>query len=359
MKKRILAITLVMLLTLSLGLVALGCPPVEPVEVVYVYVEPEPPVVHEWRMQSLWSAGLLGYTKFLDFVDRLYEMSDGRLVIEPFSAGAIVGCFDAFDAVRAGAFEGIMSASDYWTGHEPAFSPLGGMPFSFLESWQLDAWYWDGGGIELARELYAKFDLFFVAPVAFGGDAMHFGTWPEDIGWFEGKAIRTPHGMPAEFMVKLGASPVIMPGGEVYHALEMGLIDGAEFITLSANFALGFHEVSPYFMLLGMHAPARTTNIVVGMDEWEALSPDLQVMLVDAVRAFSADKLYGWAVADLEAREKMLAFGNKEVFFAEEDWARALEVATELWTEWKGKSPMTRRVIESQMEFMELLGLIE
>lgn len=306
----------------------------------------------------MWGAGLLGYKAFLDFVKNVEEMSGGRLIIKPFSAGGLVGCFKVFDAVRAGAFEGFKSACTYWVGKDPAFSPLLGMPLSFRESWQLEAWFWEGGGIDLAREHYAKWGLYYVGPVHFGADSMHFKSKPEDIGWFKGKKFRTPHGMAADFIAALGAHVVVMPGGEVYTALAKGLLDGAEFITLDGNFGLGFHEVAKYFMMTGLHAPAQTSAFVVRMDKWEALSPDLQRILETAVRELSAETWLGWAVANYEARKKMLARGNVEVFFGEECWAKALETAKGIWAEWKEKNPMIRRIIESKLEFKRHLGVI-
>lgn len=355
MNKRILTVTLVMVLALSV--LAIGCPQVEPAEV--VYLPPPPPVVHEWDMQSLWPAGLPGYGVFVEFTERVYEMSDGRLDITPHPAGALVPCFDVLDNVAAGVFEGYHSATTYFVGKEPAFAALLSEPMGFVYAWQLAAWYHEWGGLELARELHAEFDVFYVGPVVFGADSMHFRHPVHSLADFEGMLWRAPHGMAAEFMAKLGASIVILPGGEVYTALDKGLIDGADFINLDSAYAFGWHKVAPYFMMHGLHAPTTETGIVVGMDEWEALCDDLRAILEVAVREFCTRQWNSFEIADLTAREAMLEFGNVEVVLPEECWTAARVIAGELRAEWKEKSPMARRVIESQEEFMRHLGIIE
>jgi len=47
-------------------------------------------------------------------------MSEGQLTVEGFPAGAIVGTFEMFDAVKAGVFDAYHSFDVYWVGKQPA-----------------------------------------------------------------------------------------------------------------------------------------------------------------------------------------------------------------------------------------------
>ena len=322
-------------------------------------VAPEPAQVFEWRVQTVWPPGLLAYEPFLRFTERVEEMSGGRLLIEPFPAGAIVGTFDKFDSVIAGVFEAYHSWPSYWVGKEPAFGSMPGITMGFPKSWQLDAWFWERGGIELARRLYAQFDLFYVGPQMYGTESIHFRVPVHSIADLQGLKIRTPAGMTADLIDRLGAAVVILPGGEIYSALDKGLIDGTEWTTLHMNYELGLHEVAPYFMKKGFHQPTGATEFVVRMDVWEALPDDLKAIVEAAVREWSLQQWYATDVANFVAREAMLEFGNVEVVFPEAEIAELRKIAMAVWEDWAAKSPLSAEFIESKVEFMKLLGIIE
>ena len=347
-----------MVLVLALSLVAIGCPPVEqppPNDV----VAPEPVVVHEWVVQSVFHPGMKVYAAFLEFVDHVYEMSEGRIVITPKPDGAIVGTFEVFEAARAGVIQGFHSFPVYWWGKDPGFGPLVGMVASFPECWMLEGWFWHGGGIELARELYAEWDLFFVGPQQCGPESIHFTERIDTVADMAGMLFRTPPGMSSDLFYALGAAVVILPGGEVYMALEKGLIEGAEFMPLSIMYDMGIHEVAPYFIVHSFHQPVMATELVVCMEAWEALDPDLQAIVEVANRAFSTNQQM-LALIEMEAaRAAMIEFGNTELFWGEECVARATEVAVGVWEKWAPKSPAATAIIESKKVFMRELGLIE
>src|SRR5512145_3157121 len=58
--------------------------------------------VTTWRCQTLWSSAELTQRCFEDFCERVKAGSNGRLVIQPFAAGAVTGVFESLDAVTAG-----------------------------------------------------------------------------------------------------------------------------------------------------------------------------------------------------------------------------------------------------------------
>ena len=358
MKKRILLIPLALLLALSL--VAIGCPP-EPVVDPQVPVAPPAPEVIEWRMQSLWDTGTLFYEIFVDFTERVYELSGGRFRITPFPPGGIVPTFEKFDALRMGVFEGMMSFPVYWAGIEPAMVPFASVPLGFTDRYQYEAWFWEGGGIELAREVYALHGLYYVGPVIYGPEYQHFRA-EHPVRTFEdykGKTMRFPGGIQADVMSAAGVSVVVLPGGEVYPALEKGLLDGADFASLAVNYDLGWHEITKWIVKPAFHQPRTNTGISANMDAWEALPPDLQAILEVAVRELSEEKFARNFIAEREALEKMLAAGNEVIVLPEAEVEKFREVAVPIWEKWADKSPLARRVWDSYLDFMRLLGLLE
>jgi len=359
MKKRALLITMGLVLVLSL--VAIGCPPA-PGEVVEKIVPwpgyPEPEFT--WRIQSVWATGVRGgWEPFLAFTERVKELSRGRLVIEAFPDLAIVGTFAVFDATVAGVIDGFHSWPSYWTGKDPAFASLSGKAMSFPEQWMMDAWYWEWGGIELARELYAKYDLFFVGSQKYGSEIMQFTRPVDDLDDFAGLLFRTPAGQTADLLTRMGAAVTILPGGEIFTALEVGVIEGFEWVTISINFPMGFHRLAPYFIHPGFHMMAGATEFVVHMDVWNALPADLQAIVIAALREWSAEHYHRVRIEEMIYIERMLADGNVRMDFPEEDVEKIRLMAFDIWKEWAARSPMSGRILESKIAFQRHLGLIE
>lgn len=78
------------------------------------------------RMQSIWDAGTVGYVEFEKFVKNVSEMSEGKLVIKPFPAGAIMGTFEMFEGVKTGVLDAMHTSDTYNTGKIPVATFLSG-----------------------------------------------------------------------------------------------------------------------------------------------------------------------------------------------------------------------------------------
>ena len=81
-------------------------------------------------------------------------MTEGKLLIECLPAGAIVGTFEMFDAVKSGVFDAMHCFDVYWPGKIPACTFLSSYPFAMDRPDQWDTWYESLGGKEIAREAY-------------------------------------------------------------------------------------------------------------------------------------------------------------------------------------------------------------
>jgi len=124
--------------------------------------------VIEWKAQSLWQAGTLPHQIFEEFAQRVGERSNGRLKIEPLAVNSIVSSTESLDAVSAGILQAHHSGSGYFSGKDAAFALLGDLQGGFENPEQMRQWMESGGGLELARELYARYNVYFVGGVWFG-----------------------------------------------------------------------------------------------------------------------------------------------------------------------------------------------
>jgi TRAP-type mannitol/chloroaromatic compound transport system substrate-binding protein len=149
---------------------------------------------------------------------------------------------------------------------------FGAVPFG-MTPWEYSAWWVRGGGLELAREIYRPRGI---EPILCGL------IGPETAGWFrhaievpgdvEGLKIRFA-GLGGRALQKLGASVTMMPGGEIFQALEKGAIDATEFSLPAVDARLGFDRVARFNYFPGWHQPHTAFHLVVHKPTWDALPP--------------------------------------------------------------------------------------
>ncbi|MBT9159145.1 MAG: TRAP transporter substrate-binding protein [Dehalococcoidia bacterium] len=342
-----------LVLLLAVSLVAAACP--APVAPVAPAPEPEPEVF-EWRMQAFISAGHPLVVNSQDFfVDTVRELSGGRLIIHSHGAGEIVGAMETRDAVT----KGIIEMGKWWStfdmGVGPAAAILGTMPFGTRHEDYL-AWYLRGGGKELMAEFYDPLNVKVVAVfVEAAGPALHmrepWGTLEE----LKGRKMRAV-GLQAAIFARLGIGVVPMPGGEIYAAMEVGILDGAEWAGPILNKALGFHEPGPYMLSPGWHEPALFTLLIVNKDAWAKLPDDLKhIMEVAALATFAHYEQFTRHDNALALRD-MLAAGAQIIRLSDEDLATLRATAMEVMEEHAAKSDLFRRVMESQLRYSEFMN---
>jgi len=165
--------------------------------------------------------------------------------------------------------------------------------------------------------------------------------------------------MTADLLAKLGAGVVILPGGEVYSALDKGVIEGTDWGTPSMNLRMGFDQVAKYFIYpeyrsLGM------ADFTVNQNQWDRLPDDIKAIVETAIRVWNQDTLQQIALEDREALRAMEAKGIKATSWQRED-VQALRkfVRQTVWPEWAAKSPLSRKMHDSQLKWLKRIGKID
>lgn len=311
------------------------------------------------KMQSMWDAGTLGYVKFKEFADAVGPMSEGKLVVKPFPAKAIVGTMEMFDAVKAGVFEAMHVSDTYHPGKIPAATFLSSYPFGMDRPDQWETWFNALGGKEIAREAYAAHNIYWLGPIQHDDNIIHSKVPIRSFEDYKGKKMRFPGGMIAEIFRAAGVSTVLLPGGEVYPALEKGVIDGADFVGAAINYNLGFGEVAKY-IILGppstpcLHQPVDCQSIGINMKVWQSIPKHLQNLLELAIKDFSWKQYTAIQAADIVAYKKLQEEQGVEIIrLKDSDIEKFKRFAPELWVKWAKKHPLAMKAFKSQWEFMK------
>jgi TRAP-type mannitol/chloroaromatic compound transport system substrate-binding protein len=304
-----------------------------------------------WKMVMPWSKGLLFYDIASHFADSVRLASAGRLDIKPFSAGELVPAMQSFDAVSTGAAEVGHDWPGYWKGKNEAFVALASVPFG-LDAELYNIWLYERGGVEMMQEIYGQFNL-FALPGGQCGQEMGLSSNKRatSMADFKGMRIRTP-GWFMDIMNNLGASVSPLPGGEVYLALERGVIDAAEFSSPAINYPMGFDDVTKYVIQPGVHQPGIQCALFFNKDAYEKLPEDLK-WIIDIAAKETQLWSYNW-INNLNA--KAIKLFKEKVEFVHMDKETLIEfrkTTKEYMDSIKAKFPDAKKILDSQDQLIE------
>lgn len=302
-----------------------------------------------WKMVMPWSKGLLFYDMAQHFADSVKLASGGRLDIKVFSAGELVGAMQTFDAVSKGAAQVGHDWPGYWKGKNENFVSFASVPFG-LDTEGYNIWLYERGGLKQMQDLYGRYNL-VAFPCGNGGQEMGFfsnkkATKMED---FKGMRVRTP-GWYMDIMNSIGASVSPLPGGEVYLALERGVIDAAEFSAPAINYPMGFDEITKYVIEPGVHQPSVQCSVFFNKDAWNKLPADLKWIV-----KIAAKETQLWSHAWIENLnvQAIKKFKEKVEFVRMDDKTlSAFAKKTKEYLETvKAKNPDVKKTLDSQEKF--------
>jgi TRAP-type mannitol/chloroaromatic compound transport system substrate-binding protein len=303
----------------------------------------------KWKMVMPWTDGILFYDMAQHFADTVALASGGRLEIKLFPAGALVGAMESFDAVSKGSAEIGHDWPGYWKGKNEAFVAFASVPFG-LDTEGYNIWLYERGGLKMMQDLYGQYNL-YALPGGNGGQEMGLFSNKKatKMSDFKGLRVRTP-GWYMDIMTQLGASVTPLPGGELYLALERGVIDAAEFSTPAMNYPLGFDEITKYVIQPGVHQPSVQCAFFINKDAWNKLPADLK-WIVDT--AAKETQLWSTAWQENLNVEAIKRFKQKVEFVRMDDETiTAFAKQTKAYLdELKTKYPDVKKVLDSQDAF--------
>jgi TRAP-type mannitol/chloroaromatic compound transport system substrate-binding protein len=262
--------------------------------------------VRHWKMVTTWPANFPGLgSGAARLAELITQASGGRIVVKVLAAGELVPAFETFDAVSRGTAELGHGASYYWKGKAEAAPFFCAIPFG-MNAQEMNGWLYYGGGIELWRELYAPFNL---VPFPAGNTGVQAAGWfnreiraVEDL---KGLKMRIP-GIGGEVMARVGATPVNLPGGELFQALQSGNIDAAEWVGPYNDLAFGLHRVAKYCYMPGWQEPGPTLECIVNKPAFDALPVDLKSIVEVCCRAVNDSMLAEYTARNQQALEQLV-----------------------------------------------------
>lgn len=244
-----------------------------------------------------------------NFVDRVHRASGGSIQVKLYPKNTLIPALAVFDAASSGEIDIFHSGPYYWKGKNSAFSLFSGMPFGMTAE-EVNSWMHYGGGYELWRKMYARYNLY---PLLGGNTNIQMGGWfrkeINSLNDLQGLKMRVP-GLGGEVYSKLGVNPILLPAGEIYTALERGVIDATEWVGPALDMKMGFYKVAPYYYS-GWHEPGSILELSFNLQRWKKLPDEHKAILEMASEEMNSKMAYEFHTRNTFALDDLKQLGVK------------------------------------------------
>ena len=307
---------------------------------------------YKWRLVTSWPKNYPGLGMAPEKIANLVEeMSNGQMQITVYGAGEQVPAFGVFDAVSSGSHQMGHSGGYFWKGKVPAAQFFTSVPFG-LTADEINAWVNRGGGLELWREIYEPFNIYPI-PAGNTGTQM-FGWFNKEINSLEdvkGLKMRIP-GIGGEVLKEAGGIPVTLPGGELFTALQTGVIDATEWVGPYNDLTFGFHQAAKYYYYPGWHEPGPMLELLINMDAWNSLPKHLQVIIETATKAVNQDTLDEYLARNNQALTELVEVHGVELRKLPDDVIEEFRtISNEILSDLAKEDEVIGKVYDSYIEF--------
>ncbi|MCE8004530.1 TRAP transporter substrate-binding protein DctP [Billgrantia ethanolica] len=306
-----------------------------------------------WTMTTTWPDSIDAIKIDRHWVELVNKIAGDELQIDFRAGGTLMPGTEVFDATETGSIEASGDWPGYWAGRNPAFSPLASTPMLFNAVDYLN-WIQQWGGRELYEEIYGQFGLVYLPYGVLNNESGFMGRTPiESLADLDGKRLRLAGRDQGRVLEQLGGSQVTLAGGEVYQAIERGVVDAAEFSAPGIDYSVGLAEVADYWATPGWHQSATVFGVMINQDAWDALSEETQEKL-----KIAADATLAWSLAwsereSTEGTQKFIDAGVTINHFSESDLAHIQEVTNEVILRGACEHPDHAKVYHSMIGYLE------
>ena len=309
---------------------------------------------HQWKMATSWTGGPIMELGPKLFAERLEFLTEGRISIKVFPAGVLGKALQVSDTVR----KGVADCGSTWAGYDWSIDKTAVLFGGFagtLDHEMMIHWFYEAEGAKLQAEWRKeKFNLISY-PLLFRTVEVfvHSKKPVSKLEDLKGLKLRTA-GAWLEISKQLGAASISTSGGDVYPMLERGVIDATEWGTLYENITPGFHRITKYVVIPGVHQPYGGFELIINPEAWEKLSERDKKLVELAAKLVNFEGWTKYGHEDAKAYKEYLEAGNEIIELDAEVQRKARELGNQ-WAEKQAQNNVWfSKVLKSQREFEEL-----
>jgi TRAP-type mannitol/chloroaromatic compound transport system substrate-binding protein len=314
------------------------------------------PAVHaqaaiRWRLASSFPKSLDTIFGAADvFAQQVKAMSGGKFEVSVHAAGELMPAFGVVDGVQQGTVEVAHTAPYYFFGKNECFALGCAIPFG-LNSRQMTAWMYEGNGLKLMREFYAKYNM---TSFPGGNTGSQMGGWYrkeiKTLADIKGLKMRIG-GFAGKVLERLGGVPQNIPGGEIYQALEKGTIDAAEWVGPYDDQKLGFNKVAPYYYYPGWWEGGPQLDFFINDKAFNALSAENKAIVEAAAAEAHTTMQARYDARNPAALKQLVGAGTKLRPFSNDVLSAAFKQSMAVYSELNDKNPDWKKIYADYSKF--------
>ena len=237
---------------------------------------------YKWVGQSHAGGNTVQHTSLLRVAENIKTASGGRIQMATEIGGGIAPATKEFDAVATGTLDYAVTCFMYWVDKMPQCG-IFTMVSGGMSPMEAMAWFRDGGGYDLAYRMVdsVNMDVQLVDNGGWMGPPEIFLSTNKVLskaGDIKGLKVRAA-GDGAEILTKMGAATVMMPAGDVFEAMERGVVDAFEVSGATLNWNLGLQDAAKYIYLSGARQPYEYNPFIIRKSTWNKLPADLKAII--------------------------------------------------------------------------------
>lgn len=301
--------------------------------------------IYTLKYQHSYPPSLSFYNKIgAGFIERVEDWSEGRIKFQVFDVGAIASVSGMLDAVDTGIIDVSQSWGGFYVGDVPEADIETGLPLAWDEAFEVYDAYYNRGLRQVIGEAYgSRFNVKHFPAII----SMQYGIATakpvSGLKDLEGLKLRAV-GVYGQFAQALGASATVVPGAELYTALQLGTIDGLIY-DAEAIIAQGLDSFLKA-MVIKPNLNAGSGHWLINKDTWDSLPPDLQQVIEDAVQYGNmASAMQYRATAEINVG-LMRKRGVEMVILPDQEMGEATDIAHGLWDEVAARSELAAKGVE-------------
>jgi TRAP-type mannitol/chloroaromatic compound transport system substrate-binding protein len=314
--------------------------------------------VFKYKFQSSDNSGSENYKAQQAWAKNVKTLSNGELLITMMPVNSVVKHTETLDAISTGVLDGHITALGYFSGKDPAFGLLGNTVGAWGDPNELLLFMEHGGGNKLVTDLLAPYGITNLGSSTTGLEAFVSKIPLDGVSDLKGLKLRAPEGLVQSVFAAAGASPVNLPGSEVFTSLDKGVIQAADYTVFSTNNQQGLHKVATHPVYPGFHS-LPLINVSLNTDAYNKLPSNLQAILKTSVVAFSRNIVSILKLKDLEVLGKV----KQDPSITIHDWSsvernKFRSIAQGEWKKFAKKSPNAQKVFEVLSSYLSNNGML-
>ncbi|MBE2894728.1 TRAP transporter substrate-binding protein [Spirabiliibacterium falconis] len=312
---------------------------------------------YNWNFQSSDQPGDDAFKYQQNWAKNVEKSSNGRIHINVLGAGSVVEHNQTLDSIGMNIIQGDFTDPSYFSGKDPAFALYGNLIGAWSNPQDLIDFMYHGGGFNVANELLNKYGVQLLAVSTVGVESLVSKKPIRNISELQGIKVRAPEGLVQVLFKNLGASPVNLPGSEVYTSLEKGVIDASDYSIFARNEANGMNDIAKYPIHPGWHSMP-VNQVTLNKNIYDKLPEDLKEVLNKEGKNYAEGFLAMHQKLDEEA-VKHLKDDITIIVWEPSEVSKVREIATKMWPEWAKKSSMSQKYYDTVMTYLKDKGMIK